>query len=358
MAQGHEPIFIENILQADLVGYQTLGRSEHLSFYSDRSNLKTDIKDYTFVFDGTTSYDGQEVYQISYSYKKDSALLTSGKFQTLMQASGVLFVTIDTNAIVKAEELRRFGENQIRTTAYYRKLNDRYYPYQFIRDGKNRLGDGSSHSFHIDLMSIDVNTKPDAKFSGREPNRAELLSIPYDSSFWNSTPVLKATPLEEQIISDLGQGVSLSKQFQLYRQYELNTHDGGKNGEQKFNWLKEFSQGRSCLYLIFWSSDCKSYLRELEAAKRLQKKYRGKINFVLLSLDDDEPKWQQTVSKYGLFSDGIFNYRIGKYSELSKAYRVTETPTFVLLSLNGKYSNVKEPSNPLLEEDFKLLLAK
>src|SRR5262249_38524727 len=43
MAQAHEPIAIGNILQADVVGYQTREKSHHISFYTDVSDLSTDI---------------------------------------------------------------------------------------------------------------------------------------------------------------------------------------------------------------------------------------------------------------------------------------------------------------------------
>src|SRR5258706_5410985 len=51
MAQGHEPISVRNILQADVVEHQALVKSDHMSFYSDVSNLKTDLDSYTFTFE-------------------------------------------------------------------------------------------------------------------------------------------------------------------------------------------------------------------------------------------------------------------------------------------------------------------
>lgn len=353
LAQGHEPISLSNILHADLVGYQSSTRSTHLSFYSDISNLKADLNDYVFTFDGATAYDGQEVYKINYVYKKDSVLLTSGKYQPLTKAEGTLFIAMDTHAFVKTEETKHFGQSTVQTSAYYRKFNNRYYPYHLIREGQIILADSSSHIFRIELTSVEIESDASKKFAGREPTREELLNIHYDSTFWNNNSILKTTPLEDEIIRDLGDGISLDKQFELYRLYETNTHDGGASGEEKFNWLRSFSKGRQCLYLFFWSSDCSLYLKELEAAKVLQRKYRNQVTFVFLSQDDDERLWQQTISKYALFSEGIINYRIDRDSHLAKQLNVKQTPAFVLILKNGEYVNAKIPSDPLLEQDLR-----
>jgi hypothetical protein len=358
MAQGHEPISLKNILQADVVGYQTVEKSPHLSFYTDVSNLWTDMDGYSFAFNGITTYDGDEVYQINYTYKKDSALTSSGGYVSLCQVTGSLFITTDNFAFVKTEEVKTYGRNTIRTSAYYRKYDNRYYPYHFIREGESHTSDSSTHSFHIELMSVEIRNNSQEKFTGREPGKEELLAIPYDSIFWNNSTILKTTPLEDAIILDLGGGASLNKQFYLYQQHEMNLRDGGNNGEGKFNWLREDSKGKRILYLFFWSSDFGSYLIDLELAKRLNKQYRNKITFVFLSLEEDEIKWKETVARFNLFSDGIINYRIGRNSSISKAFEVKDAPAFILISRSGELFDpkAKRPSNPELEKDFKLLL--
>lgn len=358
MAQGHEPISIKNILQADVVGYQTADKSEHLSFYNEVSNLQADFENYSFAFKGITTYDGQEVYEITFSYKKDSVLTTSGKYLELPQSTGSLFITTDSYAFVKTEEEKLFGPNRIRSSAYYRKVDGHYYPYHLVREGSSRLAENSTHSFRIDLMSVDVQTAITKKFTGSIPGKDELLNIPYDSTFWKNNTVLKTTPLEEKIIYDLGGGASLNKQFLLYRQYENNLKDGGRNGEQKFNWLREDSKGKRILYLYFWSENFRPYVTELELAKRLHKQYRNQITFVLLSLDDDETRWQQALTKYNFNSDGLINYRIGGKSEIQKSLHIKEIPACILISQQGEIFDLlaKHPGNPLLEKDFRFLL--
>jgi hypothetical protein len=359
MAQGHEPIAIENILHADVVNYQMSEKSAHLSFFTDVSNLKADIENYSFAFNGITNYDGEEVYEIGYTYRKDSAETTSGKYIQLTQIAGSLFIDTDSYAIVKMEDRKSFGENTLRTSAYYRKYNDKYYPYHLIREGENHLSENRIHAFHIDLMSVEIVMDKKEKFVGHEPTKDELLAIPYDTAFWNRNTILKTTPLEDDIISDLGGGASLNDQFYQYHQYETNVHNGGKNGEEKFNWFKKDSKGKRILYLFFLEKNCMPYLADIELAKKLNKQYRGKVSFVFLSVEEDEALWQQTVSRFNLSADGIINYRIGSKSEILKSLDIKNTPSFVLISRSGEVfdMNAKHPSNSLLEEDFKMLIA-
>jgi hypothetical protein len=353
MAQGHEPISIGNILQADLLGYQTEKKSNHISFYTEVNNLRTDFDSYAFVCKGITYYDGLEVYEIEFTYKKDSVLTTSGAYLQLANVSGTLFITTESFAFIKTEEVKSYGTNTIRTTSYYRKYADRYYPYHFIRAGESSTSDNHVHNFHIELMSVEVKTDLNEKFSAKLPTREDLLNIPYDSVFWMSNTILKTTPLEDNIIRDLGGGKSLDKQFLRYHQFEMNTRNGGVSGEDKFNWLLSDSKNTRTLYLVFWKGNLQSYLVDIELAKRLQKKYRNRITFVFVSLEDDEQKWKETVERFSLYTDGIVNYRIGSESKIANSLNIIEAPSFVIVQQNGEaLLNVKRPSDPQLENDL------
>jgi hypothetical protein len=357
-AQGHEPIAIGNILQADLIGYQSSTKSPHLKFYDEVSTLKMNLENYSFSFDGVTIYDGQEVYKINYVHKADSVLTTAGYLE-MPRANGSLYITTDNYAIIKTEDEKKDGPNIIRTSGYYRKYEGKYYPYHFTREGENHLPDKSTHLFHIELISIEVQHSPESKFIGKVPDKEQLLAIPYDSIFWGNNTILKTTPLEDEIIRDLGGGKSLNTQFFHYRQYEWSISDGGNDAEEKFNWFKEDSKGKRILYLIFWDNSCElPCILELDKAKQLKRHYRNNISIVMLSLENDETKWKQLLAKYSLFADGIINYRIGENSPITKTYRIKETPSYVLLSRNGAVFDyhAKNPGDPLLEADIKLLM--
>jgi hypothetical protein len=354
MVQGQTPIFIGNILQADIAAYQTPKPGEHLKVFDLVSNLKMDIDRFNFEFKGITTYDGQEVYKINYESRIDSILTSSG-YISAPTAKGTLFITTDTYAFVKTEEEREDGINTYRASCYYLKHQKSYYPYHLVREVENHYS--NKHYFHVELMAVEISHDDKDQFTGSDLKRTELLNIPYDSSFWNSSTILKTTPLEKDIIRSLGGGNSLNKQFYLYKQYELNVTNGGANGAEKFKWLVEDSKGKRILYVCFWDSNFQSYLIDMEQIKRLNQNYKNKITFVLVSLEEDETAWRQLVARFNYFSDGIINYRIGKSSEFTKSLSVKNAPTFILFSENGDLiDSPRRPSDPLLEEDFKLLM--
>lgn len=356
-AQGHTPISLHSILQNDIVAYQLLEKSNYLSLYTDISNLRTDFENFTFTFDGITAFDGRDVYKISYHYKEDSIPTTAG-YKPAPRAKGMLYITTDTYAFVKAEEVKYDENVTIKTSAFYRKYNDKYYPYHFIREGETHFTDSGRHSFHIELMSVQIQQEPDKKFTGKEPTKKELLNIPYDSSFWNNTTVLKATPLEDRIIRDLGGGSSLNRQFFRYLHYAWSTTDGSNQAEEKFNWLRNDSKGKRMLYLMFWSGDLKPYLVDVELFKRLNKQFHEKINFVLICLDEEQEAWKRSVATFNLFADGIVNYRVERGARMLKEFEIQNLPSFVLIHTDGEKIDLKprRPSDSMLEADLKELL--
>ena len=358
MVQGQNPIFFNNILHTDVVSYQSSLGKPHLNVYDEISNLHADIDRYDFSFGGITRYDDQEVYKINYQNVSDSILTNSG-FVKAPSAKGTLYITTDTYAFVKTEDVKEDGVNTIRSSAYYLKHKYNYYPYHLVREGESHPENQQSTYFRVELMAVEISQDNKEKFDAKELTRASLLKIPYDSSYWNSFTILKTTPLEEGIIRSLGGGQSLNKQFFLYKEYEQNVTDGGIDAEEKFNWFRKDSKEKRMLYVCFWDRHIKSYIKEFERAKQLFKFYGDKIAFIFISTENDNLMWEELVKKYNLFSDGIINYRIGDSSTLKKTFKVNHIPHFVIVSKDGTLYDIdaKSPTNPILEEDFKKLLS-
>lgn len=355
MAQGHEAISVSNILQADLVGYQPLNKNEHLKLYENTNSLREDLNRFDFNVDGIATYDGDDAYRISYQSQPDSILTTSG-YIPAASVSGTLYINSKNFAFLRTEEVRQEGDNEIRTSAFYHKTGDHYFPYHFIREGHSRFADGHEHSFHIELMSVDIRQQESDRFEGAEPTKQALLKIQYDSSFWSTHTILKTTPLENEIIADLGGGRSLNEQFYRYQKYEWATTDGGKDGLEKFTWLRSDAKDELPLYVGVIDSNCSSYLNVLERFKRISKQYRGQVGFVLLMVESDEARWQQLQSKYILFADGIINYRVDTNSPLLKEWNASSFPVFYAVSKSGNVTLAKSPDNEALTADLQLLI--
>lgn len=354
-AQGHVPIAIKSILQADVAAYQLSTAPQHLSLFGEVNELRATIHKYKFNMLGITRHDDEEVYIIGYASREDSILTTVG-YKKSPGAVGTLFITTTTHAIVKAEEVKFLASDTVRSSAYYRKHQDKYYPYHLIREGKMSSGN-SSHWYHVELASVEIKHEPQHQFTAKEPGRDELLRIPYDSAFWHTANVIKATPLEESIIHDLGGGQSLNEQFKMYRDFEANINNGGDRGEQKFYWLRNAIKGKQGMYVAFWSSSDTRHLYELEFMKRHHAAHKDNIRFVLLSLDDDNATWQQTMTRFNLFANGIINYRIGTQSGILREYNVRELPRYLLFSPGGTLidTQAKRPFDPQLEEQLKMI---
>lgn len=356
-AQGHVPIAVSSILQADIAGYQTAVPSEHLSYFTDVSNLETDIDNYTFTFEGLTTYDGKEVYEIAYALREDSILMTTG-YQPMPRSTGSLFITTEDFVFVKTVDIKFWNTDTVTSTSYYTPFKGKYYPYHLIRDGKTVARDKSTHWYHVELMASEILTDSFETFYGKEPGKRELVKIPYDSTFWNNNNTLKTTPLEDQIIYDLGGGSSLNRQFYLYQQEEKLRVENAMKGEEGFTWFRADSKGKQALLISFWSSKCGLCLQELEAAKKLMNSYKGKVTLTLLSLDEDEGTWQKAIEKYNLALEGFMHFRVGPNSGIASDYKLTEIPRYILIDKNGANHdlNARHPGDSQLKQDLDLLL--
>lgn len=334
VAQSHEPIAVGGALLADIAAYQVPKESGPLDFYAGLSNLRSEVENYDFTFTGLTSHDGEEVYEVKYEYPGTRYQNPAG-FPFPPKLSGTLFITTGNYAIVRAEELRHRRNDTIRTSVFYQKHNNRYVPYHITRDGGTYSAGKKIHWFHIELISVEISDDASKRFEGELPNKEQLLSIKYDPSYWAQHSVLTATPLEQQIIHDLGGGKSLEQQFDLYQQYQINTNDGGVNGAEKLQWLTHFLRDQNPVLVCYWDGNYNKNMAELEAFKQLNRKYRGQCTFVMVSTDDNQERWIETVKKNNLELDGLIQYRIGNTASITSG-----KPMYRISNGNGELQNL------------------
>jgi thiol-disulfide isomerase/thioredoxin len=354
VARAHIPIGINLMLESDIVGYQ-LKSNTWLPQISSISSLRTNRKNFDFELLGVTTYDGQEVYEVQYKTKASKGMFVGGRF---MQ-SGVLYITTKSSAIVKSERKIIAVNDTSNVDTYYREYQGKFYPYHMVRSGVHFYSQlNFRHRFHVEMISTEIQKGKIQKFKGREPNKEDLFDIPFDSTFWNNYNTLKTTPLENSIIAGLGGNQSLNKQFSQYRAVEGKNFFGGKEGEVDFMAFRERSKGHSIIYLDFWASWCGPCIKEMPFQRKLQEKYRGKITFVLLSLDGSDKVWRTAIEKNGLSGPGFIHFRIGPETDLTKFYITKGIPHYVLINKNGEHFDLdaRRPSDPKIKEDFDLLI--
>lgn len=324
------------------------------------SNLRTNLKGYAFTLDGITEYDGEQVYVIQYQWKRDSTLLSTG-IPWRNSQEGTLYIGTKDYAIVKAEHSRISQIDTLQSFAIYKKVNGKYFLYHSMKEGKTLQMRGNfMHNHHLELITTDIITKGFKPFKGREPGREELFSIEYDSTFWDTYNVLKATPLEESIVADLEKSMPLSLQFKDYMVAEKEKYFSGKEDEEKFNRFLEANRGMRPIYIDFWASWCGPCLREMPSSMELVDKYKGRIAFVYLSLDDDIDAWKKAIKKHNI--DRTFmthHFRIGSNSDAAKLFSVDKIPRYILIDKQGNYVNLdaRRPSSSLIHQDLDRLLA-
>lgn len=362
VARGHVPIALYSVMATDPVGYQVKSSLspmfKNLTRY-DVSNLRVNHKDYTFTLDGITEYDGEQVYIIGYKWKRDSTLLSTGILLRNSQ-EGTLYINTKNYAIVKTEQTRISPIDTLLSFAIFKKVDDKYFLYHSMKEGRTKMRSDSVHNHHLELITTDIITKGFKPFKGREPGREELFSIDYDSTFWDTYNVLKATPLEESIVADLEKSMPLSAQFKDYMVAEKEKYFSGKEDEEKFNKFLETNRGVRPVYIDFWASWCGPCIGEMPSSMELVEKYKGKIAFVYLSLDDDIEAWKKAIRKYNIERTFMtHHFRIGSNSDAAKLFSVDKIPRYILIDKQGNYVNLdaRRPSSSLIHQDLDRLLA-
>lgn len=363
VSSGHVPIALYSIMGVDPVGYQSRGSSSSiLGFFNqyEISNLKRNFKDFEFELDETTEYDGEQVYVINYRLKKDSTLLSTG-IPWRNKQTGTLHITTKGYAIVKSDFTRLSSLNTVHTFSIFKKVNGKYFLYHSLKDGGNfNPRDKFTHNFHVELITTDIITENIKPFKGKEPDREELLSIDYDSIFWNNYNVLKATPLEESIVVDLEKAQPLKDQFTGFMTSEKERYFSGKEDEEKFNKFLEVARGYRPVYIDVWASWCGPCIREMPASMELVDKYKARVAFVYLSIDDDSEAWRKALKKYNLDHPYLTNhFRIGSNSDAAALFGIQEIPRYILIDKKGNVvnHNAMRPSNSSITKELDRLLA-
>jgi thiol-disulfide isomerase/thioredoxin len=357
----HLPIALYSVMAADPVGFQLnalKGSLFALFSVHEVSAIRRRMDLYSFTLEGITEYDGEEVYVIKYKLKSDSIPSQTG-MQFLASQSGTLFINTKDNAILKSEWSRYSVIDTVKTFSIYKKFKDKYYLQYTMKEGQNyRKKDNYKHSYHLELMTSEIAINDFQKFKGKEPDRETLLKINYDSTFWNTYNILKATPLEESIAADLQRDQPLKDQYADFVTQERDRYFGGKEDEEKFNEYLKLMRGNRPVYIDLWASWCGPCIREMDSSKELFEKYRSRIAFVYVSIDHDIDAWRKMIKRLGLEQMAMKHFRVGPDGDVMKTFDISSIPRYILVDRNGNFVNLNapRPSDPKLIKEFERLI--
>ncbi len=363
VSAAHVPIALYSVMANDLVGYQARSKASSFLFGPYQvSHLRKNMDKARFTLEGLTDYDGREVYIIHYEINPphDSAIIS---LLSLLygKEKGTLYISSGDYAILKSTYRSESLYNEMEAMAVYRKFDNKYYLYHAVEEGKSfQRKDSFNHIHHLELITTDIQTKNIVPFKGREPGREELFRLKYDSAFWENHNILKATPLEEKIVADLERQLSLKNQFAEANETDRYRYESGAEDEEKFNKYLESVRGYRPVYIDFWASWCGPCIKEMPHSMQLVEKYRGKIAFVFLSLDDDPKAWKSAIRRFNLDRPPFTqHFRIGPYSDAAKLLDVNSIPRYVLVDKKGNFVQLKasRPSDANIFEEIERLLA-
>ena len=134
----------------------------------------------------------------------------------------------------------------------------------------------------------------------------------------------------------------------------------------KFLNYENFKGGTSSLddfkgkvvYIDVWATWCPPCRQEIPFLQALENKLHAEnIEFVSISIDDNNQKWKDFVAKEGLkgvqlIADKAFE------SQFITDYGITQIPTFIIIGKDGKIINADapRPSDPSIESVLRELL--
>jgi thiol-disulfide isomerase/thioredoxin len=150
-----------------------------------------------------------------------------------------------------------------------------------------------------------------------------------------------------------------NKHFSIFEvidnQLELLSQD-----EKKYSFTNVASQNKFT-YIDYWASWCGPCRAEMPHSKRLEEKYREKgINFIYISTDQNLTAWKIAANQIGLSDSKSYLLLKGNNSVLSKKYKISSIPRYMITDSNGQFINqdAPRPSDPKIRQIFDDLLKK
>ena len=184
--------------------------------------LEREIK--TYEFERFSAMDDKLVYVIK----------TSGPWTSYLYIDTESFAVLKIELDAKWDETRPnewiMNDSIINRTSYvrknlkFKKYNGVYYPiysnYSWRIEAFS-INTGESlftTDFFQEILVNNIHTqgvqKPDKKDLMHEDHALELQSKPYNKAFWKHYNIIKQNPLEQKLIRDLEQKISMEKQFE------------------------------------------------------------------------------------------------------------------------------------------------
>ena len=343
---SHPPISLNFLLSNDITAY---------TYHNPWKNGQS----FKYTLTDTTSYEGDAVFVVDFQ--------TSGEGSFESHYHGKLFIHSQDFAFIRTEitesnTLSSIGDStviEIKKIVLYKQSENQYFLHRLSTDlsalhvafdSLGNISDSVVHDAHIELIANNLILDPINRTGSTEPKAEDLVNVPYDSTFWDNYNILQATDLENRIIADLSERLSLRKQFELFNTVE----EGGKSiiESQAFQeMLSKYSEIPT--YVVVWSSEGVPNYFDIEPTPYFFKKIKKeKARLLLVSIDPEED-WKMAREIYQLNKKGILHDRIsfGFDSDLVNSLFNTILPFYCFFDQDLNLENEKPPLPASVEVD-------
>ncbi|MEO1053253.1 MAG: carboxypeptidase-like regulatory domain-containing protein [Bacteroidota bacterium] len=355
--------YIKRTIANDIIAYQ--GKRDYSAYrdllWDNNSLLKRNNKDFVFELSKITELDGQEVYEILFSYTPDSLFEQSGYVH-----AGKLYITMPDYAIVRYEssthpsQLEHNYHYDRKSIVQYKKYDNKYVLFHIAHDRTTMAKEKNyrRHTEHIEVLINEIVRGKNEKIHRSDITREDMIGMDYDPSFWEKYTVLKANPLESKIIEHLQKDMPFSEQFLLKQAMDRKILAIEKEAYSQFNhYINE--EDNQLVFVSFWTASRDFGMKAFTANQNVVDAYRNKgVKFVHLSIDSDRTAWENSWSSYKLDKD--MHLWIGRYSPVLKGLGLLGLPRYLLYK-RGKLVMKRAPApgstdfGPLLDRHLKSL---
>ncbi|MEM9932043.1 MAG: carboxypeptidase-like regulatory domain-containing protein [Bacteroidota bacterium] len=322
---SHAPIVLYQALGHDVVNYHTV-----LS-----KSLKD--KDCEISFLDTTSWQGEMVWVVLCEkkgvYKIKSYVLAHNLAFVRVESEEKIYRPINGASIWRKQkyitEYRR--EEDIYHLSFLKNQGDLVITYW------DSTGSVTSKQFHQHDVSVLVNSISPGVSSlplRKEPSWEELAAVPYEPDFWNSYNLIKASPVEEKAMKDLGTEISLDTQFKEYNQPSSSTQD--YLAAIAFKRALRQYKGRYVL-VYWWTPERIPSIKDIIRARKIFASYQHiPVSWVFIGCTTDEAAWRKGRKKQKLFGGFHLQLQEGLQSKLATEHSIQGLPYYEVYSPEGE----------------------